>query len=88
MGGFSWLANQLKEASPSLVLEAYPRNAKTGQSATLGQVFEDRHALVGENKREAFKFRVVWRRDMGMLRKAGGKHAGFIDTVLDLIDAF
>lgn len=88
VGRVSWLVNQLKDASPSLVLEAYPRNAKTGQSSTLGQVLEDRHALVGEDKREAFKFRVVWRRDMGMPRKAGGKNAGFIDTMLDLIDAF
>jgi len=88
VGRVSWLVNQLKDVNPSLLLEAYPRNAKAGKSATLGQVLEDRHVLVGDDKREAFKFRVAWRRDMGMSRKSGGKNPGFIDTVLDLIDVF
>lgn len=88
IGRVSWLANQLKDVNPSVVLEAYPKNAKTGPTATLARVLEDRHVLVGEDKREAFKFRVVWRRDMGMPRKSGGKNPGFIDTVLGLIDSF
>lgn len=88
VGRISWLVNQLKDVHPSVVLEAYPKNAKTGATATLGQTVEDRHALIGEDKKEAFKFRVVWRREMGMSRKSGGKNPGFIDTVLELIDTF
>lgn len=88
VGRVSWLVNQLKEVNPAIVLEAYPRNAKTGPTAPLGQVLEDRQALIDEAKREAFKFRIAWRRDMGMPRKSGGKNPGFIDTVLGLIDSF
>lgn len=88
VGRISWLVNQLKEVHPSVALEAYPTNAKTGATATLGQALEDRHTLIGEDKKEAFKFRVVWRREMGMSRKSGGKNPGFIDTVLELIDTF
>ena len=84
----SWLVNQLKDANPALILEAYPKNAKTGPTATLAQALDDRQTLIGDDKREAFKFRVVWRRDMGMPRKSGGKNPGFIDTVLGLIDSF
>ncbi len=88
VGRVTWLVNQLKEVSPAVVLEAYPKNAKTGPTATLGQALEDRQALIDESKREAFKFRIAWRHDMGMPRKSGGKNPGFIDTVLDLIDSF
>lgn len=88
VGRVSWLANQLKDVNPAVVLEAYPKKAQTGPTATLAQVLEDRQALIGEDKREAFKFRIVWRRDMGMPRKSGGKNPGFIDTVLGLIDSF
>lgn len=88
VGRVSWLVNQLKDVNPAVVLEAYPRNRKSGPTATLGQALEDRHALIDEAKREAFKFRITWHRDMGMPRKAGGKNPGFIDTVLDLIDSF
>lgn len=88
IGRISWLANQLKDTDPRIVLEAYPKNAKTPTTAGIGSVLEDRHELLGEDKREAFKFRVVWRRDMGKSRKSGGKNPGFIDTVLGLIDAF
>jgi hypothetical protein len=88
VGRVSWLVNQLKDVNPSVVLEAYPKNAKTGPTTTLRQALEDRQTLIGDDKREAFKFRVVWRRDMGMPRKSGGKNPGFIDTVLGLIDAF
>jgi hypothetical protein len=88
VGRVSWLVNQRKEVNPAVVLEAYPKNAKTGPTATLGQVLEDRQALIDDSKREAFKFRIAWRRDMGMSRKSGGKNPGFIDTVLGLIDSF
>lgn len=63
VGRVSWLVNQLKDANPAVVLEVYPRNAKTGPTATLGQVLEDRQLLIDEAKREAFKFRIAWRRD-------------------------
>lgn len=54
----------------------------------MGEVLEDRHAAVGDDKRGAFKFRLVWHREMGMPRKSGGKNPGFIDTVLNHIGAY
>ena len=88
VGRISWLVNQLKDVRPDVVIEAYPSRAKTCTSCTLGQALDDRRTLLGEGKREPNKFRIVWRRDMGMARKAGGKNQGFIDSVLELIDAF
>lgn len=88
VGRVSWLVNQLKDARPDLAVEAYPRNVRTPTTAPLAAVLDDRGRLLDEDKREPNKFRVVMRRDMGMARKSGGKNPGFIDSVLDLVDAF
>jgi hypothetical protein len=87
-GRVSWLVNQLKGGPGTLVIEAFPKNTRTPQTATLEAVRDDRGAVVGEDGREPHKFRVVARSKMGSLRKSGKKTPGFIDSVLGLVDRF
>jgi hypothetical protein len=88
VGRVSWLVRQLSEASPGLIIEAYPKGARTCTSATLGEAREDRDVVLDGDKREPSRFRVVLRREMGMGRSIGRKNPGFITSVLDLIDGF
>lgn len=87
-GRVSWIVNQLRDAPASLVIEAYPRNARTPNTATLAQVNEDRDVLLGEDKPEPVRFQLVWTVEMGAGRKSGKKSPGFIDSILDLIESF
>jgi hypothetical protein len=84
----SWLFNQLKDADPSTVLEAYPKNVRTATVTTLGEVLEDRDAMVDADKRDPFRFRIVQMAEMGANRKNGGRSPGFIESVLDLVSTF
>lgn len=84
----SWLASQLKDAPAGLVIEAYPKNARTPYSAALAQVIEDKSILLGEEKREPTRFRIVMTTEMGAGRKTGKKSPGFIDSILGLIETF
>lgn len=87
-GRCSWIVNQLKEAPAGLVIEAYPKNARTPNTASLAQAIEDRDILLGEDKREPAKFQIVFTTEMGAGRKTGKKSPGFIDSVLNLIETF
>jgi hypothetical protein len=69
-------------------VEAYPKNVRTPNTATLDAVREDRGAVLGEDGREPHKFRIVARGKMGTSRKSGRKTPGFIDSVLGLVDRF
>lgn len=84
----TWLVGQLDGARPDLVVEAYPKNARTGTAATLEQTREDRYAPLGDDHKEPFRFRVVMRAEMGMGRKTGTQTTGFITTVLNLLQDF
>jgi hypothetical protein len=48
-------------------------------------VLDDRTAAIGESRKEAYKFRMVSRAEMGKGRKTGRRNPGFITTVLNLI---
>jgi len=87
-GRISWLVSHLKDAPRSLVVEAYPKNARTPTSATLTAVDGDRGLLIGEDRKEAHKFRVVMHGEMGKGRKTGTKSTDFITSVVSLIDDF
>lgn len=87
-GRVSWLVNQLSDAPGDLVIEAYPKNARSGTAATLEQTREDRYALLDGNHKDPFRFKVTMRAEMGMARKAGTRSPGFIATVLDLMEKF
>lgn len=84
----TWMVNQLKKAPPDLQIEAYPKNARTPVTARLLQASEDRGALIGEDRRDPAKFRLVMHAEMGKGRKTGTKSPGFITSVLKLVDEF
>lgn len=85
----TWLASQLgDDVDDRTVIEAYPKNARTPITATLAEVREDKDCLLGEDRREPSKFRIILARDMGMARKTGRKAPGFIDSMLGLITGF
>lgn len=88
VGRVSWLVNQLKDSPKDLVIESYPKNARTPTAAKLGELLEDRSAILGDDKKEAHKFRVVAHANMGQGRKTRTRSPGFITTVLDLINSF
>lgn len=87
-GRCSWILNQLKDAPPSLVIGAFPKNARTPIKATLNEARENRDVLLGPDQREPAKFQLIWTNEMGAGRKTGKKSPGFIDSILGLIDSF
>jgi hypothetical protein len=83
----NWLIRQLKSAPDSLRLEAFAANARgAGAAELLGTVRENPSALITDPKKELRSFRVAMSVPMGT-KRARGKGA-FIDSVLDLVDAF
>ncbi len=87
IGRITWLVNQLKEAPAETVIEAYPRNARAPFMATLADAREQREVLAPERK-EAYRFRVLVRAEMGMNRGSGGQRAGFVESVLGVVNEF
>lgn len=77
-----------EETDRNLVIESYVKNSRTPTFAMLAQVREDKDCLIGENKRDPYRFRLALTRDMGVARKTGRKTQGFIDSVLALIADF
>lgn len=88
VGRVTWLARQLDSAPQDLIIEAFPKNARTGTAATLAEAREERDALLDREKREPHRFHLLLRRNMGMGRTTGRKNPGFITSVLALIDLF
>lgn len=84
----SWLLKQLKDAPPSLVIEAYAKNSRLPSVASLALLSDNRDLLLGEDKREPARFRLLLAKEMGAGRKTGKKSPGFIDSVLALIEEF
>ena len=87
-GRCSWMIGQLKDAPPGLIIEAYPKNARTPNTATLAQATENRDLLIGEDKRDPARFHLAWTVEMGAGRKTGSRSPGFIDSMLSLIESF
>lgn len=86
-GRVGWLVRQLQNAPEQTIVEAYPKNARTAHSATLGAVREDRDLLCPDGK-DPHKFVVALRAEMGLNRTDGGKRAGFVESVLGLVNSF
>lgn len=85
----TWLVNQLPgDADDRIVIEAYAKNARTPTTATLAQVREDKDCLLGEEKRDPVRFRLVLAQEMGQARKTAQRSVGFIDSVLRLLTEF
>lgn len=86
-GRIGWLIRQLGDAPGQTIIEAWPKNARTCHTASLAAAREDRDLLAPDGK-EPYKFRVALRAEMGLNRSDGGKRAGFVESVLGLIDTF
>lgn len=85
----TWLANQLRsDVDDKLIIEAYPKNARTPTTVSLSQLREDKDSLLGEDRRDPVRFRLILTREMGVARKTGRTSQGFIDSVLGLITDF
>ncbi|MGY6501535.1 MAG: stress response protein [Acidimicrobiales bacterium] len=85
----TWLAGQLSQAvDSSLMIEAYAKNARTPVCATLAAVREDKDVLLGDDKKDPTRFRLILTKEMGVARKAGRAAPGFIESVIGLITDF
>lgn len=83
----NWLVRQLKTAPEGVRLEAFVANARgAGATELLGKVREDPTVLIADAKRDIRSFRIAMSRPMGAKRGTG--RGAFIDSVLDLVDAF
>ena len=84
----TWLATQLSDAPTKTVVEAWPKSARAPvASTTLTDLREDRTLLCPDNK-EAARFRLILRGEMGPARKSGRKTLSFVDSTLRLLDEF
>lgn len=83
----NWLIRQLKNAPDSVRLEAFMANSRgRGTTEMLGAVRENPALLIGDPKRDIKSFRIALAAPMGSKRGRG--RGTFIDSVLDLSDAF
>jgi hypothetical protein len=83
----NWLVRQLRGGPDSLRLEAFALNARgSGTAELLGKVREEPGLLIADPKREIRSFRVALSAPMGIKRGRG--RGGFIDSIVDLVDAF
>jgi hypothetical protein len=85
----SWLVRQLGPDTPSdLTIEAWPSHAREPICGTVALVRDDRDLLLDPDKRDILRFRLIKRAEMGQQRRNGGRSAGFIQSVTDLVDSF
>src|SRR5690606_40493031 len=82
----TWLLRQLDDAPGEIVVEAYPKAARTPTTATLDRLRDDRDAGLNEQRQEPARIRVLMRRPVGMSRSVGRRSQGFITAGLDLVD--
>lgn len=83
----NWLIRQLKAAPDSARVEAFVANARgDGAAELLSTVRENPTAILTDPKKELRSFRIAMSVPMGTKRGRG--RGSFIDSVLDLVDAF
>ncbi|HET6627873.1 MAG TPA: hypothetical protein VFG63_15890 [Nocardioidaceae bacterium] len=83
----NWLLRQLKAAPEGVRIEAFVANARRdGAAELLGTVRENPSTLITDPKRELRAFRIAMSAPMGTKRGRG--RGAFIDSALDLVDAF
>jgi len=84
----TWLLSQLRDAPADLIIECYPKKSRTPISVPLADAQEDRNLLLGDDKRDPHRFRLVLIREMGANRKSGSRKPGFIDSIVGLVSIF
>lgn len=82
----NWLAKQLREGPDGLRIESFAVHARGSSAALLSAVRVDPTLLVHDPQKELKSFRVTMTAKAGTKRGAG--RGGFIQSVIDLIDAF
>ncbi len=82
----NWLLRQLREAPPTLRIDAFAAGTRMSTSELLHAATEDPSLLVHNSKRELRSFRVMAASPTGQKRGTG--RGGFIDSVLGAIDGF
>lgn len=83
----NWIVRQLKAAPEDIRIEAFVANARgAGAVALLGKVREDPSLLIGDPSKELKSFRLTMMAPMGT--KKGRGRGAFIDSVVDVVDAF
>ena len=87
-GRVTWLVHQLKDAAGGIVVETFPKNARTPVVATVAELRDDRNAALDDQHREPYRFRIVARTTAGAGRKSGTKTSSFIDSVLNAVNGF
>lgn len=83
----NWLVRQLKNAPETARVEAYAAHARgAGAAELLRDVRADPAVLVADPAKELRTFKIAITKPMGMKRGRG--RGTFIDSVLDVVDAF
>jgi hypothetical protein len=80
----NWLVRQLKDAPPTVRVEAFAVRAREGTAELLRDVRENPSLLVADPKKDLKSFRVAQIHPMGAKRGAG--RGSFIDSMLTAID--
>jgi hypothetical protein len=83
----TWLTRQLKDSGVELTIESYAKNVRNPQVEWLVNALEDPSKLIGEDRRDPVKFRVVFRTDMGSGQRSG-KKPGVVRSVVRAIEEF
>jgi len=83
----SWLIRQLRDAPGVITLESYAKNVRTPVVVSLENARLDLAALVGPEKRDPVKFRIVARRELGLNRRSG-RGKGFVESISDAVELF
>ena len=86
-GAVVWLVNQLKHAPGDLVVETYPKGARSPTTATLQTLNDDPRSALDAAKRQPARFGLRLQTPMGLTRRPSRK-GGFIDSVLDAVVGF
>ena len=86
-GSITWLTRQLSDAPATLVIDCYPKNARHGIAATLGELRQDSSSVAKQLPGDVAKFVVTMRGELGLNRKSG-KSPGFIDSTHGAVSSF
>ena len=87
-GRVGWIASQLSDADPRVIVESYAKNARVPISASLSSVLDDRAILLSGDRAPANRFVVKRRVPMPHGRKSTARKPGFVDGYMSLVSDF
>ncbi|MCP3853265.1 MAG: hypothetical protein GY698_00845 [Actinomycetia bacterium] len=86
-GRVSWLVRQLADAPANLVIESYAKGAQNGIAGPLQVVRDDPTVLIGPNRKDPHRFRLIARTELGQNRRNGRK-PGFAQSTVHAVESF